>query len=547
MTIYSKISNKRVTPQSQKADKSQVQNSAGGYTFALDSWGRLDRWLILGSDSNTYYANKRDLTVGNIDSLQACIEEDGIRAVNTIVSVSDSGRAPKNEPAIFALAVACAADDEATRKAAFAAIPKVCRIGTHLFQFAESVKSQRGWGRGLRRAMCKWYTEKPVDKAAYQAVKYQSRDGWSHRDILRLVGGEIGELTPAQSALMRYIVDPDNMGERTVERKGREPVTYNAVNTDLLPTIVHGWEAMKRCESPKEAVKLIEEYGLTHEMVRNEFKSDPDVWSALLGHMPIGAMVRNLGKMTSVGLLKPLSSDVGRVIKKMGDVIAVKRSRLHPLQALVALNTYSMGRGIRGSLTWTVVPQIKDALDGLFYMCFGNVEATGKPTMLALDVSGSMTCGQVGGMTGITPNIGSAAMAMVTARVEPNYHIMGFAGSFVELPITAKTTLGEAQGITRSRSFGRTDCALPTIFANSRSLDVDNFAIYTDNETWVGSIHPHQALRQYRSKSGRDAKLAVVGMTATNFTIADPSDPGMMDVVGFDTAAPQIMANFFRG
>ena len=44
-----------------------------------------------------------------------------------------------------------------------------------------------------------------------------------------------------------------------------------------------------------------------------------------------------------------------------------------------------------------------------------------------------------------------------------------------------------------------------------------------------------------------DAKLVVVGLTATKFSIADPNDPGMFDVVGFDAAAPQGIADFIRG
>ena len=56
-----------------------------------------------------------------------------------------------------------------------------------------------------------------------------------------------------------------------------------------------------------------------------------------------------------------------------------------------------------------------------------------------------------------------------------------------------------------------------------------------------------QALDQYRQKMGIDARLIVVGMTANNFTIADPNDAGMLDVVGFDTAAPNIMASFANG
>src|SRR5262249_6039053 len=96
------------------------------------------------------------------------------------------GRAPKNDPALFALALAAALGDEATKRAAFAALPKVARTGTHLFQFAEAVQAMRGWGRGLRRAIAGWYLTRPVDELAYQAVKYPQRNGWSHRDLLRL-------------------------------------------------------------------------------------------------------------------------------------------------------------------------------------------------------------------------------------------------------------------------------------------------------------------------------------------------------------------------
>ncbi len=71
--------------------------------------------------------------------------------------------------------------------------------------------------------------------------------------------------------------------------------------------------------------------------------------------------------------------------------------------------------------------------------------------------------------------------------------------------------------------------------------------IYTDNETWAGEIHPCQALAEYRRASGIDARLVVVGMVSNGFSIADPNDPGMLDVVGFDTATPQLISDFARG
>jgi 60 kDa SS-A/Ro ribonucleoprotein len=56
-----------------------------------------------------------------------------------------------------------------------------------------------------------------------------------------------------------------------------------------------------------------------------------------------------------------------------------------------------------------------------------------------------------------------------------------------------------------------------------------------------------QALRTYRQRTGIPARLTVVGMVANKFSVADPSDGGMLDVVGFDSAAPALIADFGAG
>ena len=71
--------------------------------------------------------------------------------------------------------------------------------------------------------------------------------------------------------------------------------------------------------------------------------------------------------------------------------------------------------------------------------------------------------------------------------------------------------------------------------------------VYTDSETWAGDVHPVQALREYRERTGIAARLVVVGMVSNGFTIADPEDPGMLDVVGFDTATPDVVSGFAAG
>ena len=158
MSYLKYFPNRNATPQSQPIPGSnQVQNAAGGYAFAVDDWKRLDRFLVLGSEGGSYYASERKLTAENADAVLRCLQADGIRTVQRIVEISDSGRAPKNEPAILALALAFALGDADTRRAASEALPQVCRIGTHLFHFAQYVNALRGWGRGLRRAVANWY------------------------------------------------------------------------------------------------------------------------------------------------------------------------------------------------------------------------------------------------------------------------------------------------------------------------------------------------------------------------------------------------------
>ena len=94
---------------------------------------------------------------------------------------------------------------------------------------------------------------------------------------------------------------------------------------------------------------------------------------------------------------------------------------------------------------------------------------------------------------------------------------------------------------------GGTDCAQPMLYAKKKKLNVDVFIVYTDNETWAGQVHPSQALKQYREATGINARLIVCAMCSTKFTIADPNDPGMLDMAGFDSAAPEVIRSFASG
>jgi len=133
---------------------------------------------------------------------------------------------------------------------------------------------------------------------------------------------------------------------------------------------------------------------------------------------------------------------------------------------------------------------------------------------------------------------------LVIAKTEPQYVIRAFQDTMTKLPISPAQRLDDVVRITSGLRFGRTDCALPMLDALKAKIPVDVFCILTDSETWAGKVHPKEALNQYREWTGIPAKLIVVGMVSNGFSIADPNDGGMLDVVGCDTAVPQIMADF---
>src|SRR2546426_9558228 len=267
-----KLFNRRVTPQSQAIPGStQVRNSAGGYSWEVDDWTRFDRFLILGAEGGTYYIGERELVRQNHDAIVRCIKTDGVRAVNRIVEIGDSGRAPKNDPAIFAMALVATHGDAEGKALAFQNLNQVCRIGTHLFHFAEYVNALRGWGRGLRNAVGRWYVSREADDLAHQAVKYQQRDGWSHADLLRLAHPKAP--SAELDAVFRWMLaGADSLGEREVKRRvrGEDRVAkYGAVGA--LPKLIEAFEQAKRASKASEIVKLIAEFDLPREAIPTQW------------------------------------------------------------------------------------------------------------------------------------------------------------------------------------------------------------------------------------------------------------------------------------
>jgi len=137
---------------------------------------------------------------------------------------------------------------------------------------------------------------------------------------------------------------------------------------------------------------------------------------------------------------------------------------------------------------------------------------------------------------------------MTILRTEPMCEVMGFANGVRDIHLTPKDTLPEVIRKVRFAGGGSTNCAAILNHAYAKKWPVDLFVLITDNQTNDHrSAQPSELLKKFRERSGRDTKMAVLGVTATDCSIADPKDPGMLDIAGFDSSFPKILAEFAKG
>ena len=248
-------------PQSQPLPGSKmVPNSAGGFSWQVDDMRRLRRFLCLGSEGGTYYIGEKELGRENAECIMRLIAAgQGPEVVKEIVDFSIEGRAAKQNPIIFALALCARDKNEETKRAAYEVLNRVCRIPTHLFafvEFCEGLSVGTGWGRSHRRTIQAWYNEKKGKPLAIAVTKYRQRGGWSHLDVLRL--SHIRPINDEVACVCKYVVKGVEECKAQFAGKGRE--------VDETLAFLEAVEAAKTADEAT-IVKFIREYGLVREHV----------------------------------------------------------------------------------------------------------------------------------------------------------------------------------------------------------------------------------------------------------------------------------------
>ena len=562
------------------------------------------RLLILGSRKNNYNTQLKNLEKADIEYIKQEIQNGkGDEILKVVQEVYADSRAPKQEVTMLVMALLCRAADLDLRVKSLALL-KEFRTISHLYSWKNchasianplTGKPSKGFGRAVKRAINEWalaYKEKPKE-LAYQITKYMTREGWSFKNILQCThlrtktGDDRLLMAPASASkktgkaqgksndvpakeidlVLRYAVNGFSAMEELAQKAGLADIE-NGVYV-YLKAVHDAKHFTETDENKAQLIELIHKHRLAREQVPTWGLADTDVLLALLLNkkktqvtMPLTALLRNLGSLTSHQVLAN-EEELQVVQAHLLHPITIEKSRVHPVTVLMAWFTYRNGSGLRGKTSWIPHPSLVKTLEEMFYLSFKNVEPTDQSICFLIDGSGSMTAPSL--CEGVSNAEAAALLAMIFARSEtkkvavPHHAFYIFTAGVVKHgrsttgltdvsdAIHAEATLDQVLEAVQHSDWGTTDISGGILEALKYKRKYGAFVVITDNDVNSG-IKPSEAMQQYRKGMKLpNTKLAVIATQGTNITIADPADPLMLDMVGFDSHGPKILQDFIRG
>jgi 60 kDa SS-A/Ro ribonucleoprotein len=517
----------------------------GGIVSKVNGKILLERFLILGS-AGTFYASGGDVTKTMTTGVKQYIDEHPVEALMLTLKVAKERLALRKDPAIYVLALlSMPTVTESVRKYAYRELLTVCPTGTDLlhymaFRYPEGPQGMRHSGMGFRKAIGRWFRDHP--NLPLQAVKYEQRDGWSLRDVLRVARPQL--LLDEQHETLSFIVNKEKWRARYTNED------------DYNNTLFEGYDALRR-ESidPDDAWRIIRISRLPREAIPGPLLAHRKVWEALLPDMPPRALIRNLGKLSSLDIDKDQEGQafiIGKIQKGLG--------LLHPFEYLIGERMYSQGHGNKGKLTWKPNHFIIDALRQAYPMSYkGLTVHKGKP-LVALDTSGSMTSVVSG--TPLQALEAAAALASVIAYQYPYAEFFAYSQGLTRMDPKTHGAADFMAEMKRLQHVG-TYCHLPLAHVMDHpEKEYTAVVSITDSETNDGGIVQPWRRSPFSGQSipkcaqivdaiqrtqRKDFKHAVVAMAANEVSIADPRDPNQLDLVGLSADLPVGLAKFLSG
>ncbi|CAC5409700.1 TROVE2 [Mytilus coruscus] len=514
----------------------------------------LRRFLCLGSKDSVYRSNTQHSKFSRNDVPfieRLIVNRRGTEVLDCIKDVSDNNKACRQEPTMFAYAFCMVHGDKVIKNYGYKMLNNICRIPTHLFEFqnyCEELNKQKnngsGWGRSHRNGISKWYNSYANDapKLAYLVTKYKKRSKWNHRDIVRLA--HVKPKNERIRTILKFIVNKEMDDVVTL---------HESLDKDhrKVKTFIRAVIEAKECEDKVQLIELITLHGLEREHIPNSFLSEKEVWRVLLRTMPLTAMIRNMGKMTRLGIFDDEhASFFVTLVKEKLESDVLQESKVHPLRILFALRQYQAGKGDKGKLEWHPNHAITTILEKAFDDTVSLQPKSGKRYLLAVSVSGEMKEKLIG--SPLTASEAAGAMVHTIVKKEDRVETLLFENNLERPYISTIDPNDNFNSIKRKLELFSPSEGHQITFSNW-ARDNNNFdviMVFTDTLTGEGEGHvtePFDHFCQSHRVGAPNHARVIVAMTGKTNDVVEPCDIQTLHVIGFDPSSPQIINSFISG
>lgn len=459
------------------------------------------------------------------------------------------------EAIAYSLALCAASDHRPTKAAAYTFFPEVCKPPTLLFavtRYLEQVSEGTGWGRAHRRAVAHWYSAIEYSNArelAVQTTRVVRRHRWTHADLLRLAHVRPTQQKPGVDVLLRYLTRGLPAAIKMVEEREAEGGSVEDEARDVL-AYLQAVHEVRHTKDEQVAARLMEEHQLALEHVPSHLLGSKEVWMYLVRHMPLHELVAQVPRLSRAGLLArgPL---VGALRERLQSACEVDPPQLGPLETYALKRNLEAGRPKhhnhhhRSSSSH----QLDDVVAALHEYSYRAVPPIGRRYLVAVDVRGPMTHGRARGLDGLTPAEVSALLLRALVRSRDVITAVAFsARGLTPLELDGQMSLADISQRLRETPMGPVDLSLPLRWACEQKQVFDLVVVCTDNQTQSWSVHPAQALKEYRESCNfRGIKFAVCAMCSQGFSLAPPDDLGMLYIAGCDFRTIHLIQDFAAG
>lgn len=508
----------------------QEANHGGGFSYIITPLDRLTRILILGSEKTYYQADEEQNVLEHIEAMREIITNDfhnAVMVINSLNTVTEGrpSRVVRKSGSIFALAVAATIADDKSKQDIVRNVLSFRRVVSTLrqmYDFVYNISVINGGGKvklkkWIRFAIAEWLNG--MKNPAQQIVKYRSASYEGQKitakDLIRLTHPK--PQSEVHDAVFAY------------------------ATSDKEPSLeyIREFEILQSSKDHQEIIAILNNgAGHTWEEVPNTWFTETHkversaIWKVLSGQMGSTALIRNIRRFQEYGLLdwdkpSPVRENIEKALEN------VVRDRVHPIQVFQGLQVASNQR-------------LQHALNDGMQRAFGQFKVLEQNILVGVDVSGSMALGEVVGMKGCAPIDAEAFMLTAMMHQFVNYEVMAFSDTLTKVNVTKGDKYDAVQRELRNRKFSDTSIGLLIDYAIKNRTKVDLFVVMTDNEVNAGS-NSALLLERYRRDVNTNAKVVVIGFTATRFSAFNSDVPGVLNIAGLDAATMQLIADFAEG